>query len=189
MFACFRCGRLPCPATPQCGMFTDVAEESLGQEPGQTFRLLFNMSRTLSRDNEGPRAISSSSARSISSSVPVRQRVSGSTLVRQFNIHPSRKSAGASRCYGWPLRVGCLWACMAAAPPHEKVPFNAFSSFCMPLRSAMVQTTQARGGCNLRVAWDSKRARAGGPSPLPAMDTCGCLSLAENILEPFRLSK
>ena len=30
--------------------------------------------------------------------------------------------AGASRCYGRPLRLVCLLACVAASPPHEKNP-------------------------------------------------------------------
>ena len=30
--------------------------------------------------------------------------------------------AGASRCYGRPLRFVCLCACVAASPPHEKNP-------------------------------------------------------------------
>ena len=48
------------------------------------------MSRTLSISNNGPRAKKSPLALSIFSGVPVRQRVSGSTPVRQFNIRPLR---------------------------------------------------------------------------------------------------
>ena len=69
----------------------------------------FNMSRTLSIGNEGPRAVEFALGPIYLRRNPVGQRVSGSTPVRQFNIRPSRMKR---RCISLlrpapPFRLSC----------------------------------------------------------------------------------
>ena len=73
---------------------------------------------------KGQGRLNSPLAPSILAGIPVGQRVSGSTPVRQFNIRPSRMKR---RCISLlrlapPCRFVCLATCMAASPPHEKNP-------------------------------------------------------------------
>ena len=73
---------------------------------------------------KGQGRLNSPLALSILAGIPVGQRVSGSTPVRQFNIRPSRMKR---RCISLlrlapPCRFVCLATCMAASPPHEKNP-------------------------------------------------------------------
>ena len=69
----------------------------------------FNMSRTLSIGNEGPRAVEFALGPIYLRRNPVGQRVSGSMPVRQFNIRPSRMKL---RCISLlrpapPFRLSC----------------------------------------------------------------------------------
>lgn len=134
---------------------------------------LFNMSRTLSISNNGPRAMNSPLALFIFSGVPVRQRVSGSTLVRQFNIrplHPKRRCISLLRPAPSPRPSVRMHGGFAAARKSPRMGANArrvgnfrerpgyVAKPCYPA-STMLPTARHQHASSRAIARGAKRAR------------------------------